>query len=372
MIINHNISALNTHRQLGANNNAVQGSLEKLSSGLQINRAGDDAAGLAISEKMRAQIKGLDMATKNAQDGISLIQTAEGALTETHSILQRMRELAVQSSSDTNEDTVDRKAMQSELQALMDEIDDIAGRTEFNTQNLLDGDFTDKTFHIGANQGQNLTVSIDGMNAETIGLKDGVTREVEVTEGEAVSGNEAIAAAIGFDVEDIDEDENLGEVNTLVADGVTYYEVDGGYYAASDIQLKEAGDALEVVANAAALVDADDDNLTAAGTAVVDVEAVDISTREGADAAITAINDAINTVSTQRADLGAIQNRLEHTINNLGASSENLTAAESRIRDVDMAKEMMEFTKNNILTQASQAMLAQAQQVPQGVLQLLQ
>src|SRR5699024_7888013 len=158
---------------MGANNNAVSSSLEKLSSGLQINRAGDDAAGLAISEKMRAQIKGLDMATKNAQDGISLIQTAEGALTETHSILQRMRELAVQSSSDTNEDSVDRKAMQEELKALTEEIDAITDRTEFNTQTLLDGSFEDKTFHIGANQGQNIEVTIDAMNVEELGLELG-------------------------------------------------------------------------------------------------------------------------------------------------------------------------------------------------------
>ena len=280
MIINHNISALNTHRQLGANNNAVSSSLEKLSSGLQINRAGDDAAGLAISEKMRGQIRGLDMATKNAQDGISLIQTAEGALTETHAILQRMNELAVQSANDTNMDDVDREAMQEELDALVEEIDAIAGRTEFNTQNLLGGEFTNKVFHIGANQDQSITVSIDAMDAEGIG-------------------------------------------------------VDG-------------------------LATGEDDEATGG-----------ISTQEDANAAITTIQEAINTVSTQRSNLGAIQNRLEHTINNLGASSENLTAAESRIRDVDMAKEMMEFTKNNILTQASQAMLAQANQTPQGVLQLL-
>ncbi|HLQ72989.1 MAG TPA: flagellin [Bacillota bacterium] len=234
MIINHNISALNTHRQMGANNNAVQGSLEKLSSGMKINRAGDDAAGLAISEKMRAQIRGLDMAEKNAQDGISLIQTAEGALQETHSILQRMRELAVQSASDTNEDDVDREAMQDELDALLEEIDAITTRTEFNNQTLLDGSFEDKIFHIGANSEQNIEVSIDEMNADALGI-----------------------------------------------DGLS------------------------------------------------------IGNQTDADAAIETINDAINTVSTQRSNLGAIQNRLEHTINNLGASSENLTAAESRIRDTD-------------------------------------
>ena len=171
MIINHNIAALNTHRQLSANNTAVQSSLEKLSSGLRINKAGDDAAGLAISEKMRGQIRGLEMAQKNAQDGISLVQTAEGALTETHAILQRMNELAVQSANDTNMDAVDREAMQEEINALMEEIDEIANsRTEFNTQKLLDGSFKDKVFHIGANKGQSITVSIEKMDTEAIGL----------------------------------------------------------------------------------------------------------------------------------------------------------------------------------------------------------
>src|SRR5699024_1387979 len=288
MIINHNISALNTHRQLGVNNNAVSSSLEKLSSGLQINRAGDDAAGLAISEKMRGQIRGLDMATKNAQDGISLIQTAEGALTETHAILQRMNELAVQSANDTNISQTDRQAMQEEFNALLEEIDSIADRTEFNKQKLIDGSFTDKNFHIGANEGQNITVSIDNMDVESLGLD-------------------------GLAVEDLEH--ATGEEDGTITGGIL--------------------------------------------------------TQGEADAAITTIQDATNQVSTQRAKLGAIQNRLEHTINNLGASSENLTAAESRIRDVDMAKEMMEFTKNNILTQAAQAMLAQANQTPQGVLQLL-
>ena len=270
MIINHNIPALNTYRQLTGNNTQVSKNMEKLSSGLKINRAGDDAAGLAISEKMRAQIRGLDMATKNAQDGISLIQTAEGALNETHAILQRMRELAVQSANDTNEDSVDRAALQAEVAQLIEEIDRIATTTEFNTQTLLSGGFSGKVFHIGANSGQNMKVSIGNMGATKLG-----------------------------------------------------------------------------------------------------VGSISISGQNNADKAITTINTAINTVSEERSKLGAIQNRLEHTINNLGASSENLSAAESRIRDVDMAKEMMAFTKNNILSQASQAMLAQANQMPQGVLQLL-
>lgn len=269
MIINHNISALNAHRQLGANTNAVQKSLEKLSSGLRINRAGDDAAGLAISEKMRAQIRGLEMATKNAQDGISLIQTAEGALTETHAILQRMRELAVQAANDTNTDD-DRTALQNEITELIAEINRIASDTEFNTQTLLDGSFADKIFHIGANSGQSIEVEISDMSASSLG-----------------------------------------------------------------------------------------------------VDGVDISDQGGADSAISTIDGAITTVSGERAKLGAYQNRLEHTINNLGTSAENLTAAESRIRDVDMAKEMMEQTRASILAQAAQAMLAQANQQPQGVLQLL-
>ncbi|MBO0992235.1 flagellin Hag [Bacillus sp. SD088] len=270
MIINHNIAALNTHRQLGAASNAQSKSMEKLASGMRINRAGDDAAGLAISEKMRAQVKGLDMASKNAQDGISLIQTAEGALNETHSILQRMRELAVQSANDTNTNS-DRAELQKELSQLNEEIDRISNQTEFNTQKLLDGSVEEGfTFHIGANKGQNINLEIGKMDAATL----------EVSE-------------------------------------------------------------------------------------------LDISTQEGADMAIESLQAAIDKVSGERSKLGAVQNRLEHTINNLNTSSENLTAAESRIRDVDMAKEMMEQTKNSILAQASQAMLAQANQAPQGVLQLL-
>ena len=320
MIINHNISALNTHRQLGANNNAVQSSLEKLSSGMKINRAGDDAAGLAISEKMRAQIRGLDMATKNAQDGISLIQTAEGALTETHAILQRMRELAVQSSSDTNENSVDRKAMQKELEALVAEIDDIAGRTEFNTQNLLGGDFKDKTFHIGANTGQQIKVSIDAMNADSIGLNE-IGNLTEAEEGMTIDGVEVAAENLLVD--------STGKVIAV--------KVDDDYTSLGNVKSdgqEEAG--LEAI-NASAVFEAESEEVDGENVYTLSFgdAGLSIADAASADLAITAINDAINVVSTQRADLGAIQNRLEHTINNLGASSENLTAAESRIRDVD-------------------------------------
>ncbi len=292
MIINHNIPALNTYNRLVGNNSSVQKNMEKLASGLRINRAGDDAAGLAISEKMRAQIRGLDMATKNAQDGISLIQTAEGALNEVHSILQRMRELAVQSANDTNTDK-DRAELQKEVDQLAQEITRIANDTEFNTQNLLGGDFTG-TFHIGANKGQKISLTIGAMDANTLGVDDG-TGSARVDDG---SGTITPAKA---------------------------------------------------------------------------TKGIDISSEQTkADEAIDTIQTAIETVSSERAKLGAYQNRLEHTINNLSTSSENLTAAESRIRDVDMAKEMMAFTKNNILSQAAQAMLAQANSLPQGVLQLLQ
>ncbi|MGI1833891.1 flagellin [Bacillus altitudinis] len=289
MRINHNIAALNTLNRLSANNGASQKNMEKLSSGLKINRAGDDAAGLAISEKMRGQIRGLEMATKNAQDGISLIQTAEGALTETHSILQRVRELVVQAGNTGTQDDTDLGAIQEEINNLIKEIgggtdgNGISDRTEFNGKKLLNGDFeTDTlTFQIGANKAQKLDVNIKAMSADKIG-----TDPTDATK-------------------------------TVSAIKVT------------DFATTSFDDQLDIVDN------------------------------------------AIKQVSDQRSKLGAVQNRLEHTINNLGASGENLTAAESRIRDVDMAKEMSEFTKNNILSQASQAMLAQANQQPQNVLQLL-
>ena len=291
MRINQNISAMNTYSRLTAANNAKSSSLAKLSSGLRINKAGDDAAGLTISEKMRGQIGGLNQAVRNAQDGISLIQTAEGALNETHSILNRMRDLAVQAANDTNTRD-DRVAIQGELNQLLEEVDRIAGNTEFNTQKLfgeknLSGTFVEfkATLQIGANEGQSLEISIGRMDSSASGLA----------------------------LEDL-------KVAEPIASGAS-----GG-----------------------------------------------LLTQSGADAAITTIDDAIKTVSEERSKLGAYQNRLEHTINNLTTTSENLTAAESRIRDVDMAEEMMKFTKNNILSQAATSMLAQANQMPQQVLQLLQ
>ncbi|WP_066055865.1 flagellin Hag [Robertmurraya korlensis] len=273
MRINHNIAALNTYRQLGTANAGQMKSMEKLSSGLRINRAGDDAAGLSISEKMRGQIRGLEQASRNSQDGISLIQTAEGALNETHAILQRMRELAVQGSNDTNV-TADRDSIKSELKELKKEIDRISTDTEFNTQKLIKENGT-YDFQVGANSAQTITLSIGAMNASAL---------------------------------------NTG----LTSSGIS------GLTDSADFT-----------------------------------------------AFITNVNSAITKVSEERSKLGAVQNRLEHTIANLDTSAENLTASESRVRDVDMAKEMMNQTKNSILAQASQAMLAQANQQPQGVLQLL-
>jgi len=416
MIINHNIAALNTHRQLGAATGAQSKSMEKLASGLKINRAGDDAAGLAISEKMRAQIKGLDMAAKNAQDGISLIQTAEGALNETHSILQRMRELAVQSSSDTNTD-VDRGKLQEEMNQLIEEIDRISSTTEFNTQSLLDGSFKG-TFQIGANEGQTLKLSIAAMDSANLGLSSGAevaagvyggTAGKELTEGSfkvdganlldsngqivaSLATNVATTAGGGIytfakatvlndgDVIKIDSNgaatltKNLesGQTNSKLAPGTYKFvgsdvfkdDVKVGTFATDTITFTDTSKGTIDLGNVFGLANpADGDTLV--------IKGVDVASREQASGSITAINNAIETVSAARSKLGASQNRLEHTINNLGTSSENLTAAESRIRDVDMAKEMMNQTKNSILAQAAQAMLAQANQQPQGVLQLL-
>ncbi len=383
---------------------------------MRINRAGDDAAGLAISEKMRGQIRGLDMASKNAQDGISLIQTAEGALNEVHAILQRMRELAVQSASDTNTDT-DRSEIQKEINQLVAEIDRIATTTEFNTKKLLNGSFTG-TFQIGANEGQTLTLSINAMASANLGLAAGVQVEtgVNVSGGSGVGLKEGQYIVSGNSLLDAGG-QVVGTVAALVvtlADGGTYtftkaVDLDDGDIITIDENGKatltknlEAGQSNNVLAPGTYTIsgtdvfkdnqligtftDADDtvaltdggsiDLATVFGTALKDgdtfvVKGVDVSNRNQASGSITVIDQALEAVSAERAKLGAYQNRLEHTINNLGTASENLTAAESRIRDVDMAKEMMEFTKMAILQQAATAMLAQANQQPQLVLQLL-
>ena len=279
MVVQHNLSAMNTSRQMNSVSSAMSKSTEKLSSGYKINRAGDDAAGLSISEKMRSQIRGLNKAASNAQDGISLVQVAEGALNETHSILQRMNELATQAANDTNT-SVDRGAIKAEIDQLTSEIDRIQSTTQFNSMNLLDGTFSSKKLQlqVGALSGQSIGVSIAKMSA-------------------------------------------------------------------SALSLKAAGKAGEIL--------------------------LKVTSFSAAGAAMKTIQDAIKKVSDTRSKLGAIQNRLEHTINNLNTTSENTQAAESRIRDTDMASEMVEYSKNNILAQAGQSMLAQANQQTQGVLSLL-
>ena len=359
MRIQHNVTALNSHRNLTNNNNALTKNLEKLSSGYRINRAGDDAAGLAISEKMRAQITGLQTAQKNAEDGVSLVQTAEGALTEVHSMLNRMVELATQSANGTYS-TSNRAEMQKEIDALTKEIDRISETSNFNGTKLFSGGTAKIDVKIsatiaagapaiGTNASGNTTYDLSKLaNDDTITI-NGKT----YTKGAANDPTKNT-----FDTLD-----NLAKMAGV--------DIDSKTTTATTITVKGVSIALHVGESSA----------DANGIAVqikemtsdtLGVKGLDITTADTAKTAIDTVNAAIDSVSSIRSDLGALQNRLEHTINNLGVQTENITAAESRIRDVDMAKEMMAYTKNNILVQASQAMLAQANQVPQGVLQLLQ
>jgi flagellin len=381
MRINNNIMAMNTHRQLGIGAAQSSKSTERLSSGFRINKAGDDAAGLAISEKMRAQIRGLGQASRNAQDGISLLQTAEGALNETHDILQRMRELAVQGSNDTNE-AVDREAIQEELNALKTEITRIGTSTQFNGKALLDGTLgsnvtlgTDLTVDNGIN-----SVKTQGTAADTYTLtvaNNAGDTDITIENSSGISQTiTAIAdpgagqsANISFDAFGI-----TLEVNSGLNAGVASTTLETITVVASGIDL-------QIGSNNAAeqrlTINVDDMKATALGIGgsgdepAWSVDDIDVSNAANARESIDVIEQAIVEVSDQRSKLGAFQNRLDHSIKNLDTSAENLQAAESRIRDVDMAAEMMEFTKNNILQQAAQAMLAQANQAPQGVLQLL-
>lgn len=491
MRIQHNIMALNSNRQLGVNNSAVSKSLEKLSSGFRINRAGDDAAGLAISEKMRAQITGLNTAQKNAQDGVSLVQTAEGALTEVHSMLNRMVELADQSANGTYDNEVDRANLQKEIASLKDEINRIADSTNFNGINLLDGSLSAAKLDVksASINGNPITPTVNAATGTTSAFavkagangtkqtltveyadESGTLHEVEVeyTSGNSVAANDtAILGALQkselASVFDITSDKGgnftltskvggengakltgISTTDTTASDVVkagavtkgkneTVTLTNGAQNIAAGDTIVLNGKTYEFVANtsskpktegATAIVVGVDDDATIANlntalenagvkatkaganlvlsatkdgaaltlqigdtsedfnqmnvsvgdmhTAALGIADIDISTQAGAKAAVDKIKSAINSVSSTRGDLGAIQNRLEHTINNLSVTAENMTAAESRIRDVDMANEMMAYTKNNILVQSSQAMLAQANQLPQGVLQLLQ
>ncbi len=366
MRINNNIMALNAHRQLGMNQTSSAKSMEKLSSGLRINRAGDDAAGLAISEKMRGQIRGLKQAARNAQDGISLIQTAEGNLNETHSILQRMRELTVQAANDTNEG-VDRTAIKTELDQLSEEIKRIADTTQFNKQNLLDGTFgvsLDDTSTLKAGSAGVTNINISGMAASsTITLAvDG--KKVTATDDK---GNAQVVDTNAADADDFSGTINFDNLGLSIS-------LSGGKLsdlASKTVKTGAQGDRnLMIGANenqklAISISDMSDKGLDVEKTSLF------VDSFANAQLTLTKIEAAIGTVSSERSKLGAWQNRLEHTITNLGTSSENLQAAESRIRDLDMAEEIMAFTKNNILQQAATAMLAQANAAPQSVLQLL-
>ena len=490
MRIQHNIAALNSYRNLTGNNNAVAKNLEKLSSGYRINRAGDDAAGLAISEKMRAQITGLNTAQKNAQDGVSLVQTAEGALTEVQSMLNRMVELADQSANGTYDNEVDRANLQKEIASLKDEIDRIADSTNFNGINLLDGSLSAAKLDVKSASiaGNPITPTVNAATGTTstfvvkagaAGTKQtltveyadesGTLHEVEVeytSDTDAGKNDAAILGALqkselasvfdiksdtkgnftltskvggengakltGISTTDTTPDavkagavtkgknetvtltngaQNIAAGDTIVLNGKTYEFVantgskpktegataivvgvdDDATIANLNTALENAGVkatkaganlVLSATKDGAALTlqigDTSEDfnqmNVSVGDmhTAALGIADIDISTQAGAKAAVDKIKSAINSVSSTRGDLGAIQNRLEHTINNLSVTAENMTAAESRIRDVDMANEMMAYTKNNILVQSSQAMLAQANQLPQGVLQLLQ
>lgn len=437
MRIQHNIAALNSYRNLTNNNSSVSKNLEKLSSGYRINRAGDDAAGLAISEKMRAQITGLETAQKNANDGISLVQTAEGALTEVHSMLNRMVELADQSANGTYDDKTDRNNLQKELNSLKSEIDRISEGTNFNGINLLDGSLgggsavledadtaVGKSFGTAGLSGgtaadDKFIVSswggINGGNGDYTVATGTIDADGSFTAGNATTDRDIIITRAYTDADGNAAQENfvlkLDDVLTAVdkdgkaktgadlntsADGDVYtLDLSAAGLGKIQMQAVDAGadtDILEALNGAAGTIDkaagngaltlqigdtAEDFNQLEVSVGdmsarALGLNAVDISTQAGAKAAVDLIKDAINQVSGTRGDLGAIQNRLEHTINNLSVTTENMTAAESRIRDVDMAKEMMTYTKNNILVQASQAMLAQANQIPQGVLQLLQ
>jgi flagellin len=501
MIIQHNIMALNAHRQLSTNTTSLQKNIEKLSSGFKINRAGDDASGLAISEKMRAQIAGLQVAQNNAQDGISLIQTAEGALTEVHLMLNRMVELAEKSANGTIQDSVDRDAIQKEVDDLLSEIDRISKATNFNGINLLDGTLGASTAtnsasgNISADATATNTVTMTGLEVGTVvefvsGDKVATQNVDEISinysatdkklsiklgadsEYTAEDINQAIAAKYATDpvgnavlagvkvssgsvvLAAGKENLNLGTISfkepapstkandvvgtnstfslsatksgatgvisftvangdqgiTNVSGAVTLTLVADKTYSSADVSDMLKGQGIDWSASFAGnqtgaqilagfgnetLLVTDGTGTGASGltlqigdtneshqkvTVAVDnlssdglgINGLDVSAQEAAGSAIASIKSAINKVSTNRANLGGLQNRLEHTINNLSVTEENMTAAEARIRDVDMAKEMMAYTKNNVLTQAAQAMLAQANTQPQSVLQLLQ
>jgi flagellin len=471
MRINTNIAAMNSYNQLKNTQNNLSKSLSRLSSGKRINGAADDAAGLAISEKMGSQTRGLAQAQRNAQDGISMIQTAEGALKESHSILQRMRELSVQSANDTNT-SADRAEIQKEVDQLASELTRIGETTEFNTQKLLDGSLDDTKFQIGANEGQNMEIAINDMQADALGVSGSegaeISQQVSITQDTSASlsdgtyevisvedykGTALDAANIENDVADVTNImvDNSGEALATSEDGGSSFyayaaatqdtfsfdgpvrdgesitiggtgttatanvsiedtTLDNGSYTITDISdsatygatydwgltdsegtvvalgtdgsgagitggsaVTNVQDWVDVNDTTSKVIDLSETNTEWSEGQTIEVtgEGINVSTQEAANSAISTLDDAIASVSSERSKLGSVQNRLDHTINNLNTAEENLTAAESRISDVDMAKEMMNMSKQQILSQAGTAMMAQANQLPQGVLQLL-
>ena len=369
--INQNIDALNSYRNLSVTQGQMSKSLEKLSSGYRINRAADDAAGLAISEGLRSQVGGIKVAVRNAQDGVSVVQTAEGALTETHSILQRMRDLSVQAANDSN-DVSSRAAIQSENDALVDELDRIATSTTFNNVSLLDGNYIGKNFQVGYGTGATDSIAVDITSTGTGGAKSTWANGSAVaTAGNAIFTHDTVATTVALTAST--------DANNIAAQ----LNADAGFQANYTASVDDNGGLVVSSKDGLAGAIAVTGTLTAAGTNAVPganagfsatdlgVGSLVLDSATNAKAATNAIDDAIKGVSTARAKLGAMQNRFEHTINNLNVTQENLSASESRIRDTDMAAEMMQFTRSQILSQAGTSMLAQANQAPQGVLQLL-
>ncbi|WP_308127867.1 flagellin N-terminal helical domain-containing protein [Modestobacter italicus] len=386
LTVNNNIAALNSYRNLSVTDSQMSKSLEKLSSGFRINRAADDAAGLAISEGLRSQIGGLKVAVRNTQDGVSVVQTAEGALTETHSILQRMRDLSVQASNSGSLNDDAKKNIQSEVSQLKSELDRIATTTNFNGKQLLDGNYN-TSFQVGSNAGETIGVSIaTAMGANGLGV-DGVDVSVAGTATTGTQTTNAAASTASVSTVGAANDYTTAAAFDTLNGSISYngksVDLASVKYAATDNAAQKTtkiqaaldaafGTSAVDVANTAT-------GLTFTGTApgatptaqqIADAE-VTFTAASGASEAIKKIDAAIKTVSTTRADLGAIQNRFEHTVNNLNVAIENVTASESRIRDTDMASEMTNFTRAQILTQAGTAMLAQANQAPQNILRLL-
>ena len=387
MVVRSNIMAVNAQRQLGMNNSQVGKALEKLSSGYRINRAGDDASGLAISEKMKAQIKGLDTASLNSQDGISLVQTAEGALTEVHNMLNRMTELATRAANGINEDS-NRASLQKEVAKLQEEIDRISEGTNFNNLKLLDGSqtYAGNTALIGqgtANGVMGLSVEGGNLSADdtiTVNISADSVGTITVTASDNTVVFTTTQTGKGFYSITADVSGVTDEAVKKAWAGVTInFSVDQACdttknYAAGQQQFTAGkNESMQLqIGDTADSFNQLKVGIGSMSSAALGVDKVDISSQEGAAKAIDVIRNAIDRVSSQRASLGATQNRLEYTINNLDTASENLQSANSRIRDTDMAKMMMEYTKMNVLTQSAQAMLAQANQQPQSVLQLLQ